>query len=355
MDAEEIAFDGGKRWIRHLGDADEARALMLAIEADATVSHLDVKIQGLNGNDIAAAIAQGLGGNTTLTRFSAWHCNIGVQGGIAIARSLETNTTLTHLGLVGNAIEDAGAEALGVTLGKENSALTGLNLQMCSIGDLGLTAILNGLRTRTNFDGLDMSKNYIGRAGMEALGHALASNWSLKGLTLCGCQVPGVVPAGMTAIANGLKTNTKLTMLCLDRVGEIGYSGALALADALTSNTTLEMLHVNMCGINTDGARALGWAWGRYNPRGLTISLGSPPTADDDDDEEVDDVVIYFQLMDRTSYVEMHAARRHEVEMNRREQLLAFGMGMHSRLGGAGFGGLDGDIFRLICEAYDDE
>ena len=34
---------------------------------------------------------------------------------------------------------------------------------------------------------------------------------------------------------------------------------------------------------------------------------------------------------------------------------MSFGMGTHSRLGGAGFEGMDVDIFRNICEAYDDE
>lgn len=65
--------------------------------------------------DKAAAMA----GNSPLTRFAAWYCNIGRQGGIAIAHCLETNTTLTHLGLVNNTIEDAGAEVFGDTLGSK--------------------------------------------------------------------------------------------------------------------------------------------------------------------------------------------------------------------------------------------
>ena len=38
---------------------------------------------------------------------------------MAIARCLETSTTLTHPGLVDKTVEDAGAEVLGDTLGSK--------------------------------------------------------------------------------------------------------------------------------------------------------------------------------------------------------------------------------------------
>ena len=91
------------KWIRHLGNAG---ALMLAIEADATVSHRYIKIHGCGIKSQRWLV------NSTLTRFAAWYCNSGRQGGIENARCLETSTTLTHLGLVNKTVVDAGAEVL---------------------------------------------------------------------------------------------------------------------------------------------------------------------------------------------------------------------------------------------------
>ena len=165
-------------------------------------------------------------------------------------------------------------------------------------------------------------------------------------------------------MAEALKINTALTHVDFG-VNRFGDAGAKALAEMLSFNTTLSFINLTSSYNDDEGAQALGTAWGSMANQNLTISA-----ADQKYRNHLPFVVEHFDYeknAERTEAV-MVEARDHQVEVRRRrELLLAFGMGLHDRLGGredgvaaeqpgggqmsctgCTFHGLDENIFRLV-------
>jgi hypothetical protein len=109
---------------------------------------------------------------------------IGSEGGAKLAAMLEANDTLLHLDLSWNAIRGKGAEAM--------------------MGCLANLLALTSLRMRSNG---------IGDAGSE-LAQSLAGSQTLTDLDLSNCRMG---PASALAIARGVRKNTALCRLTLDR------------------------------------------------------------------------------------------------------------------------------------------
>lgn len=125
-----------------------------------------------------------------------------------------------------------------------------------------LFALTEGLKMSTSLEILHLSGSSIGAYGAQKLGEVLASNTSLKELRLGSCGNG----AGLTALAEGLRTNTTLEILKI--VGWItshaallnfdfdiymirsGKSGIEAVEDMLTFNTSLKELHLENSGIS---------------------------------------------------------------------------------------------------------
>ncbi|KAF9202921.1 hypothetical protein BGZ59_001909 [Podila verticillata] len=169
-----------------------------------------------------------------------------------LTETLKTNSTLTTLSLVGNAIGDNGAHALSEVL-KNNSALTILDLRGNEIGDNGAQALSEALKTNSTLTTLELSYGLIGSNGAQALAEALMANSTLTNLKLWGNSIGD---NGTQALAEALKTNSSLTTLNL-RGNSIGDNGAQALSEALKTNSTLTTLYLQNNWIGFNGARAL--------------------------------------------------------------------------------------------------
>jgi len=131
----------------------------------------------------------------------------------AFAGMLESNTTLSELGLEATNIKVSGASALGQCL-EHNNSLTSLSLDYNDIGDRGAQAFAHSLAHNTTLTTLSLSRNYI--------------------------KVPGAI-----ALAQALVHNTTLTALELDTNNGIGEGGAHALAQSMMHNTTLTTLTID--------------------------------------------------------------------------------------------------------------
>ncbi|GAM27138.1 hypothetical protein SAMD00019534_103130 [Acytostelium subglobosum LB1] len=91
------------------------------IKNNRTVTTLSLGYNDLTSNDIIPIIKDGLIYNTTLQVLSLNNNHIDSQGGIELARYLETNTSLQELLLLDNLIENVGAIAFIIALVKNHT------------------------------------------------------------------------------------------------------------------------------------------------------------------------------------------------------------------------------------------
>ncbi len=114
---------------------------------------------------------------------SLWEERIGDAGAAAVAEALQGNNTLTTLSLGFNDIGATGAVAVVKAL-KENNTLTTLNLGFNSIGDAGAGAVVEALKGNNTLTTLSLGGNDIGAAGAAAAAEALKGNTALTALYL---------------------------------------------------------------------------------------------------------------------------------------------------------------------------
>jgi hypothetical protein len=99
--------------------------------------------------------------------------NIGDEGVKALAECLKTNKTVTSLDLEWNKIKDEGVKILAECL-KTNKTVTILNLRYNQIGDEGVKALAECLKTNKTVTSLNLESNEIKYEGAKAFGEILA-------------------------------------------------------------------------------------------------------------------------------------------------------------------------------------
>ena len=174
----------------------------------------------------------------------------------ALAEVLKFNSTVTELDLSRNDISDAGAAALAEAI-KTNSTVKVLNLSKIGIGEAGAAALAEAIKTNSTVTELDLSRNGFGAAGAAALAEAIKTNSTVTELDL---SVNSIGEAGAAALAEAIKTNSTVTELDLS-VNSIGEAGAAALAEAIKTNSTVKVLYLSYSGIGDAGAAALAEAF----------------------------------------------------------------------------------------------
>ncbi|KAL0205983.1 hypothetical protein P9112_001290 [Eukaryota sp. TZLM1-RC] len=229
-------------------------ALARALESNSSLTTLD-----LHNNQItdegAGALARALESNCTLTTLHLENNKIADEGASALARALESNCTLTTLHLEDNKIADEGASALARAL-ESNSTLTTLYLEYNDITDEGASALARALESNSSLTTLDLKYNNITAEGASALARALESNCTLTTLDL---KYNNITDEDAIALARALESNSSLTTLDLQN-NRIGHEGAIALARALESNSSLTTLDLGDNYITDEGASALARA-----------------------------------------------------------------------------------------------
>jgi hypothetical protein len=164
----------------------------------------------------ANALADALAMNDTITSLDLASCSLGAVGAATLARGLQTNRSLTHLGLSCNRITDGvidhmttGAHGIASLL-THNSALKEVDLKHNSITSVGVSVIAHALRTNPALTSLDLGNNPIDD-GVVALADALHSNSHLAWLHVEHAQSTTLV--GLTALAGMLHSNIGLRVL----------------------------------------------------------------------------------------------------------------------------------------------
>jgi Ran GTPase-activating protein (RanGAP) involved in mRNA processing and transport len=368
------------------------RALGRALETSSSLVELDISSNNI-GDVGARSLAGGLTKNTSLKVLKAFGCNVKGPGSKAIGIALGSNSTLEELrwgtpayeeydgkmrsfqsrhpraftwcnhlhkvgalgfaeGLTKNKvlkvldlslanIESNGAQAIGKSLGV-NSHLCELNLQATNFSAKGLKCLGASLGSTKNgaLTSLNLSDNWFGDAGAVALGKGMWCNQSLKSLQLVTCRFKA---AGAKKLSNGLHFSRVETV---DLSGNyIGDSGASAIANAIAWNRNLADVRIGPALVVTDFGGTNYWnADGRYNwsmeTRASFASAirSSTPRA----------TTLVIKEGHRTPYKDLIA--HCERQWNDRQILLAFAMGLQSRLGeGSLVQAIGGDLFRLVA------
>uniref|UniRef100_A0A3Q0SWJ0 NLR family CARD domain containing 3 n=1 Tax=Amphilophus citrinellus TaxID=61819 RepID=A0A3Q0SWJ0_AMPCI len=214
---------------------------------------------------------------------------IGNKGAKALSRALLVNLSKASDGC-NNAIEEEGAQSLAEVL-QCNRKLVSLNIRKNTIAAGGAKRIADALKTNRTLTKLILCSNQLGDKGTVALAEALTVNHTLLSLQLvpsphecsanaffniveydisvhtlwggacisifcCSLQENAIGNEGVIFLAEALKTNTSLRILCLQGVSA-GTSGAIKMAEALMSNQTLQTLDLRGNTVGMEGAKAL--------------------------------------------------------------------------------------------------
>uniref|UniRef100_A0A8C0JE42 Leucine rich repeat containing 74A n=1 Tax=Chelonoidis abingdonii TaxID=106734 RepID=A0A8C0JE42_CHEAB len=204
------------------------------------------------------------------------HHGLGPHGAKAIAITLVSNTTITHLELEDNWILAEGVTCL-VQMLRENCYIQELNISNNHIGIEGAEAISRmfldnisslravqlsgGLGGNYRVKELDLSHNEFSEKGGEHLGQMLVVisllflevNGTLKILDL---SWNGFGNEGALALGEALKLNNILVQLDISR-NHINNEGAGKLAKGLEVNGNLKILKLSHNPLTVDGAVAL--------------------------------------------------------------------------------------------------
>ena len=151
--------------------------------------------------------------NTRLKELDIGWCKIKSSDSVHLAKALEENTTtqLQTLWLGSNPIRSEGAAAFADMLAT-NKSLTKLDMWRCSIQGEGAVCLAKALEKNSTVREFDISKNSIGSEGAVAFTSMLKKNQSLKKL---GLYHDSVGVEGALELIESLKHNTTLEELKL--------------------------------------------------------------------------------------------------------------------------------------------
>ena len=204
----------------------------------------DLSLAGLSISCSATALAEAIRLNQTLTHLDLSCSGIGDLGTEAICKAMQSNHVTTHLSLGGNKIGDSGAEALAEALKSPATQLSYLHLYRCQITSLGVKILAGALQTNRSLTHLGLGSSSIS-CSATALAEALQFNRTLTHLDLSYNKITDTEAIQLAQTL--LDKNNTLTYLDLsgNNIGaEEEASSSIscsvtALAEALQLNRTL--------------------------------------------------------------------------------------------------------------------
>ena len=163
--------------------------------------------------DHLASVLKDHSKKSTLTELYLRCCHICSEDAVELAAALCKNTTLKHLYLSRNPIEEhvKGVTAVAKML-VENKTLTELYLQDCNISSEGAVELAAALCKNSTLKYLDLDHNPIGVEGASSMSDMLQHNTSLEVLWVCDDSVG---EEGIHQLINSLKHNQTLRELWL--------------------------------------------------------------------------------------------------------------------------------------------
>jgi hypothetical protein len=158
---------------------------------------------------------------------------------MALADAITGNAKIEGLYLSGNLIGNAGLISLGRALTHPATALSTLVLTNNVFGDEGVCSLAEALAINAHLHHLQVNCNTeVGDRGIIALAHVLSRPSTV--LQNLGIGATGYGTPAAMAMAGMLQTNSSLTFLDMaDGEGELAPEGTAALAAAVRANESL--------------------------------------------------------------------------------------------------------------------
>ncbi len=161
--------------------------------------------------------------------------NLGAEGAIEFAVGLAQNKSLRFLDMGYNNLGDTGCEALAA--GLKSHPCQDLRLAGNSIGDNGVTALVDARLDSKLFSLLDLGNNKIAQAGACQIAKLVEGNKVVE-LRLHENKINGI---GAKFIASALKNNSTLQEIQL-QMNQIDFDGCISLLTAFANHPTLKKL-----------------------------------------------------------------------------------------------------------------
>ncbi len=244
------------------------RALVAAIlgkcnhEATKYTAFKEIRIWRSNlGDHGAMAMAQLLreaGPEFNLSLLELSDNNIGVQGAIALGRSLCAGMmkSLVNLNLDYNPLTNAGVAALERGL-CSNSTLKKLSLRYCLIDECGGGALSEILSSpKITISTLDLTGNRLGGKGLVLLCPGLARNSKLQKLDLSDNNIMSTDIEGIKIFSSVIREHKSLTDINL-LYNTLGVEGGLLLVEGIEGNKKIDSFTVDCPLISPDIYSAL--------------------------------------------------------------------------------------------------
>jgi Ran GTPase-activating protein (RanGAP) involved in mRNA processing and transport len=228
------------------------------LRLSTTVTHLAIRYSVLsreNVQQLKAVLRQ----NTALESLDLELSGLGSAGLIEIAPVLYCNTSIKVINLENNRLDDIESANVLRELIRRNETITKLCIANNAFGrDIAaVRSIMDGVRSNTTLQQLDLGRCELGNQGISLLANALGSrNASTRELNLYNNEITSVgVRALVDDNTEAVKTLTKLGLSC----NHIRSEGATILADALGRDAmpSLKRLDLGWCGIDDDGFVAM--------------------------------------------------------------------------------------------------
>lgn len=223
--ADALEANVSLEWLRvrtFTGNVEALLALLASIGSHPKLT--DVSLSGTAVDDKAAhAISEMLRATNSLHRLQIGDEKFFYRGGQIAATWLRHTGPLTHLYLQSlcGAVGDAGASQLAAALSHSSCSLVLLNLYDCNIGVDGGAALAGALRTNRTLTALNVGANKgIGDKGALLLFDALKTNSALAALCLSSCSITDPGPVDEALEAN--RTLAVLDISCNRGLHEVG-------------------------------------------------------------------------------------------------------------------------------------
>ncbi|RUS91250.1 hypothetical protein EGW08_000962 [Elysia chlorotica] len=208
---------------------DSLRTLAVAVGANRSLFDLDLSFLEV-GDESAPYMRDMLRSNSGLRKLRLRSNNLTWSGCYVIAEGLTRSTSLQVLDLGRNLLGDAGMQALAKFL--PDTSISELYVENCSLSQAGCEHLGDVVAHCKRLRTLDASTNLLTDAGIGKLAAALERSSSIEnvGLNMC-----GLTNNGFSKLLDMLEKNTSLLQvkLCYNRLGETEHTNPLATTENL--------------------------------------------------------------------------------------------------------------------------
>ncbi|XP_065888158.1 protein NLRC3-like isoform X3 [Dysidea avara] len=273
-------------WANDLTVTGVEHLTKIVMKSSASLRVLNVSSNPIRDDGISVMM-DGLQYNKTLTELHVPDCGFSAKGASCVGRFLK-NCNLQVLNIEGNSIRDDGISVMMDGL-QYNKTLTELDVSECGLSAKGASCVGRFLKN-CNLQVLNIGGNSIGDDGISVMMDGLQYNKTLTELHVYNC---GISAKGASCVGRFLK-NCNLQVLNIGR-NSIGDDGISVMMDGLQYNKTLTELHVHNCGISAKGASCIG-EFLKENCTLKYLNLRSNPVGDADISQLMDGLCLNTTL-----------------------------------------------------------